>query len=111
MLGCAQPPAGNGSGNGGESFDREIVVEGFEFAYSPETISVEKGEKVKIVFRNTGRVGHNLVIDEFGVSTNIISSQAEETVFFTASEEGDYAFYCSVPGHREQGMKGTLTVS
>jgi len=32
------------------------------------------------------------------------------TLTFTPSKPGTYAFYCTVAGHKEAGMVGTLTV-
>ncbi|MDP3767887.1 MAG: multicopper oxidase domain-containing protein, partial [Dehalococcoidia bacterium] len=29
---------------------------------------------------------------------------------FTPTETGDFVFYCTVEGHRESGMEGTITV-
>jgi uncharacterized cupredoxin-like copper-binding protein len=30
---------------------------------------------------------------------------------FTPSQPGEYEFFCSVPGHKEAGMRGTMVVS
>ncbi len=41
-------------------------------------------------------------------STDVITGQST-TAEFTV-KPGTYTFYCSLPGHEEAGMKGTLTV-
>ncbi len=89
---------------------KEIVVEGREFSYSPSSISVSKGEKVRINFKNLGNAPHNLVIDELGVSTKAIPSGASDTVEFTANKTGTFTFYCSIGNHRNLGMEGDLVV-
>ncbi|MBI4101479.1 MAG: cupredoxin domain-containing protein [Candidatus Nealsonbacteria bacterium] len=90
---------------------REITVSASEFSFSPSSIIVKAGERVKIIFQNNGNVPHNLVIDGLGVGTKIIGSGKTETVEITApSTPGTHAFYCSIPGHRESGMEGSLIV-
>jgi uncharacterized cupredoxin-like copper-binding protein len=39
-----------------------------------------------------------------------VITDSEETATVKDLKAGQYVFYCSVPGHREGGMEGTLTV-
>lgn len=88
---------------------KEIVVEGKAFEFTPDTITVKKGEKTRIVFKNTGGT-HDFNVDELGIKTKIINTGEEDSVEFTAEETGTYEFYCSVANHRQMGMKGTITI-
>lgn len=46
-----------------------------------------------------------------GSSLHIAAAAGESVdLKFTATEAGSYTFYCTVPGHREAGMEGKLTV-
>jgi plastocyanin len=89
---------------------REIVVEGKEFAFVPAKITATKGERIKVTLKNTGRMQHDFVIDELGVSTKLIPPGVEDSVEFTVQDAGVYTYYCSVGNHRAQGMVGTLEV-
>lgn len=86
-----------------------FTINGSNFKFEPNMISVGKGDKVKIVFKNTGGF-HDLVIDELGVKTKQIGANSEDLVEFTADKVGSFEFYCSVGNHRAMGMKGTLVV-
>lgn len=90
---------------------KEFVVEGSEYKFSPASIIVNKGDDVKLTFKNIGLTGHNFVIGELGVSTRVISPGSTETVQFVAGKSGTFAFYCSVPGHRPAGMEGEIVIS
>ena len=54
---------------------------------------------------------HNIAVDGGGVDEKgeVVTDGATSTVEVDL-KAGDYAFYCSVPGHREGGMAGKLTV-
>lgn len=88
---------------------KEFTVMGSAFKFEPATLTVNKGDKVKITFKNLGGT-HDFVIDELDVNTQTIQSGQDETVEFTASEAGSFEYYCSVGNHRQMGMKGTLVV-
>lgn len=89
---------------------REIEVTGTEYAFSPGALSLTKGQKVRLTFRNMGRMPHNFVVDELGISTKTIQGGQSETFEFTPSEVGIFAFYCSISNHRLMGMEGSLEV-
>lgn len=88
---------------------KEFTVTGKKFSFSPATLTVQKGDKVKITFKNTEGF-HDFKIDEYGVATKQAQSPAEEVLEFTADKAGSFEYYCSVGEHRAKGMKGTLTV-
>jgi len=66
---------------------------------------------VAIAMTNASRVPHDVSIEGAGVDEKgkIVKGGGTSTV--TAKlKPGSYTFYCSVDGHRQAGMKGTLTV-
>lgn len=88
---------------------KEITVTGSPFKFEPSTITVKKGDTVKLTFKNSSGT-HNFVIDELNVKTKTISAGESDPVTFTASTAGSFEYYCAVGNHRAMGMKGTLTV-
>lgn len=102
-------PGASETGGAMESEQGTIVVNGSSFAFSPKSITVKKGEKVTILFKNTGGV-HDFTIDEFDIKTKQIQSGQSEEVSFTPTETGTFEYYCSVGNHRQMGMTGTLIV-
>jgi plastocyanin len=60
---------------------------------------------------NEQPVEHNIAVDGNGVDEKgeVVTDGGTSTVEVDL-EAGEYAFYCSVPGHREGGMEGTLTI-
>lgn len=88
---------------------KEFTVEGKNFSFSLKEIKVNKGDLVKINFKNTQGF-HDFVIDEFKVATKQFQSPGEEKVEFIADKVGSFEYYCSVGSHRAMGMWGTLIV-
>lgn len=89
---------------------KEFTVTGSNYSFSPNNLTVNKGDTVKITFKNSGG-SHDLVIDQFNTSTKVTSSGQSEAIQFVADKSGTYEFYCSVANHRLMGMKGSLIVN
>ena len=87
---------------------RRIEVTATDFAFDPGEITANVGEDLAIVLTSED-VLHDFTIDELDAH---VAADRDETAEggLTADEAGTYAYYCSVPGHREAGMEGTLTV-
>lgn len=100
-------PEATGSAMQGEI--KEITVTGSNFKFDPKTITVKKGQKVKITFKSVGGF-HDFVIDDLDVKTEVLETGKEATVEFTADKAGKFEYYCSVGNHKAMGMVGTLTV-
>jgi plastocyanin len=100
-------PAGGG---GGSTVDISTPP-GSDLAYDQTEVSAKAGS-VTINFDNQQSTQHDVKVEdssgqEVGGTDLISSSTATATVDL---QPGNYTFFCSVPGHREAGMEGTLTV-
>jgi uncharacterized cupredoxin-like copper-binding protein len=121
--------SGSGSTNGGQ----RLTVEAQDLAFSPMALEVSAGDRVKLTLQNNGALEHDFSIMEFPMEgkaeeTNGMDHAMGEgskepelhvaagpgqsaTLDFTPSKPGTYEFWCTVPGHKEAGMRGTLVVN
>ena len=103
-------PAEAAQGAGGEAGDvatsDQFTVESHDIAFVPTEIEVPSDTEVTILLPNLGASPHNFSIDELDISVDIAPGETKE-VKITAPE-GEYEYYCNVPGHKEAGMVGTL---
>lgn len=99
---------GNGNGDGGGTTDVEMG----EFYYDPESLSGSPGDEIELNFENVGEQQHDFTIDEWDVSLDLVDPGGSDSLTFTVPDDasGEVTFYCTVPGHREQGMEGTFSV-
>ncbi len=115
--------------------DALYLVEMTNFAFTPNVLEVNAGEVLEIAVQNIEPVLHDFTIEAIDADVHISylggtgehahaeAAAVEADVHFALTEPGtgvvhlnihepgEYVFYCTVPGHREAGMEGTLIVS
>jgi uncharacterized cupredoxin-like copper-binding protein len=87
----------------------EVTVEMVDIDFNPNEFTIPGNTDVTVRLPNTGQIPHNFHIDPLDVHSEDVNPGAETTVTINA-EPGDYEYYCSIPGHREAGMVGTVHV-
>ncbi|KQL49825.1 copper-binding protein [Brevibacillus choshinensis] len=110
---------------------QEINLIASDFSYKPKQIVMKKGVPMKVTFLNNGSVEHDFEVVSTG-NNFVISSESNNnhqhgnkgkekphlhakpgesaTSVWQATKEGSYEFYCTIPGHKENGMVGSLIV-
>jgi plastocyanin len=115
------PPAQENGGNekereaeggtaGSATFDVEADPSG-ALAYTTDEASAKAG-KVTVNFTNSSPVPHDVRLEDEGgedIGGTEVFAEGSESAPVNL-KAGEYTFYCSVPGHRQGGMEGTLTV-
>ena len=99
-----------GSKGGGAETTLQLSADPTALAYDKTELTAKPG-KVTIDFENPAPIEHNVVIEADGKELASFEPIVEGEEELTAElEAGTYTFFCSVPGHREAGMEGTLAV-
>ena len=97
--------------------------------YSPATIRVRKGETIRLVAKNSGRVKHEIVLGTIRelrehaalmkkfpemehADPNQVSVEPGKTgeMVWQFTRAGTFDFACLQPGHYEAGMRGKVAV-
>lgn len=93
-----------------EATDGVVTIVGNDhLQFVPNEVTSDSG-RLEIALTCEGSAPHTLVITE----TDELVAECTRGTTGRGDVElapGTYRFFCSVPGHRRQGMVGTLTVS
>lgn len=73
-----------------------IVANKDRWAFEPEIIEAERGDKIIATIINEDDYDHGIAIDAFGVSQRMPALSTIKAEF-VVTQEGDFPFYCSVP--------------
>ncbi len=105
-----------------------VNVHSSDYSYSPAEIIVKKNQSASITLKNHDQVDHDIEIKKISFQKNPevphnehisadvdfhvhASANSSADFTFTPTEAGVYEFYCSIPGHKENGMTGKLIVN
>lgn len=85
-----------------------LSLSGTEYSFTPSKLTAKAG-LTTIRFTNKGAMEHDFAIVALGVK---LTAQPGKTAEVTLTlKPGTYPSICTVPGHAQSGMQGTLTVS
>jgi uncharacterized cupredoxin-like copper-binding protein len=103
------------------------------FSYAPSSFEAKAGDVIALAIQNDAPEGHDFTIDVIDADIHVsyidglgfhihadsdkpadlhfaLTERGSGVVHFKVNEPGTYTFYCTVPGHREKGMEGTLVI-
>jgi uncharacterized cupredoxin-like copper-binding protein len=98
-------------------------------SYQPSEVEVKRGEQIKFVIANLGLLAHEFILassadnlkhaalmkkypemDHDDPNGKTVQPGAKTEIIWRFTKIGTFEFSCLIPGHREAGMVGTVTV-
>jgi len=111
------PPGDRGPTAGEVTFTLRAKLTGYEGiggtidGVRNPTLQVNLGDTVTIIIVGGERLQHDLRVEGYNVKTDYVQNVDERAqVTFVADTVGTFAYFCTVPGHRQAGMEGRLIV-
>lgn len=110
---------------------RTITIEmSDKMRYAPSTLSIQRGETIRLVIKNTGKRAHQIVVgtmymlkkhrknmlDGSGMEHDspfmfYLEPGQQDELVWEFTEGGTFYYGCLIPGHSEAGMLGKIQVS
>ena len=114
VLAVGLAACGSGGGAAQSGTGKTVNVEATEFAFNPNAFSGTVGQKITFKVTNKGTVDHNFVVlntdGSQELTKTVVKVGTTVSLDFTPTAAGDYQIDCNLPGHKEAGMQGKLTV-
>jgi len=85
-----------------------ITISAFDLGFDPATIEVPAAGTYGVAFHNTGTIHHDVT---FADGTKIAADGGQTATGTVTVPAAGTSFICSVPGHADAGMRGTVSVS
>jgi nitrite reductase (NO-forming) len=104
---AATPAPSQGGTAGGEVLGT-LEVNAVDLGFEPKELSVEKAGAYEVQFRNTGAIPHDLT---FADGTTSLANPGESTTLTVNVPDSGITFICSIPGHADAGMQGSISVA
>ncbi len=95
------------SGNGAAAA-QDVTVTMHDIYFDPAEFTIPADTPVKVTLPNQGAAPHDFSIDALGISVTVNPGETGEVTINAPA--GEYEYYCNIPGHKEAGMVGKLTV-
>lgn len=99
----------NGRAGGTPTAGAEKVdVDASNFSFDPETIRIDATTEVALALHSKDGP-HDFAVEGLGRVADVGGGETD-TERLRIDTPGRYTFYCTLPGHRDGGMEGTLVV-
>lgn len=123
--GGEEKPAAAAKSEGGAAAAGPVALKMEDIKFDKTALSGAKGQPLTINLTNAGALDHDFTIEKIAGKATVdgkdaktdkyavhalLKPKASGKVEVTPDAAGAYEFFCTVPGHKEAGMKGTLTV-
>jgi uncharacterized cupredoxin-like copper-binding protein len=131
LVAVAGAACGGGAHTGGVANAEPTVVIDVSLKnlrFTPNRMEVAAGQTVRINVTNMDGTEHDMLVDglrieKVGAATGghhagatadmlVVHTMANEngSITFRTEQKGTYHFYCTLPGHKDAGMVGEMTV-
>jgi plastocyanin len=110
--GGTAPTSNGGGGGGGGSTVKLSADPSGALSFDTSSLSAKAGN-VTIDFDNPAAIQHDVAVEDSSgkeLGKSDLVAQGKTTLALSNLKPGTYTYFCTVPGHREGGMEGTLTV-
>jgi nitrite reductase (NO-forming) len=115
LAACGQTPAGklgpttaaSGAAQSASAPLGTLEIHSFDLGFKPGTLSVEQPGRYTIKLINDGAIQHDIA---FPNGPKLTANAKETKTADIDVPAAGLSFICSIPGHADAGMKGTITV-